>query len=50
MSMFVVPDAEIDAKFLSSATPHVVGYMMNWGLFGALVVQVCKRMTVIRIL
>jgi hypothetical protein len=39
---------EINAQFLSSATPHIVGYMMNWSLFGALVVQVCKRLTVTR--
>ena len=41
-------DAEISDEFLSSATPHVLGYMMNWGLFGALVVQVCERWIVTR--
>ena len=40
--------AEINTQFLSSATPHIVGYMMNWGLFGALVVQVCRRLIVTR--
>ena len=51
MYVHVLSDcAEIDAQFLSSATPHIVGYMMNWGLFGALVVQVCERLTVTRCL
>jgi hypothetical protein len=40
--------ADINAQFLSSATPQIVGYMINWGLFGVLVVQVCKRLTITR--